>query len=131
MVWKGCHFAPPERDVTGTLLNRPRTSAQHDADICTVTPGAAVARSSEMARRTAVPETGTQTFVGDRRREIPEARPPVSGFECPSCASQLARLGVAHVYYFYLSCDVCGHVWSQAERRRVLGRRPDPLTRPS
>jgi hypothetical protein len=55
----------------------------------------------------------------------------VSGFECPSCASPLARLGIVRVYYFYVNCDACGHVWSQAERRRTFGRRPDPLTRPS
>jgi hypothetical protein len=84
-----------------------------------------------MARSTASPKTGVETPVGDRRKKIPETRPSVSGFECPNCASQLARLGIVHLYYFYLSCDACGHVWSQAERRRMFGRRPEPPTRPS
>jgi hypothetical protein len=43
------------------------------------------------------------------------------------CASTRVRLGTVAVYYFYLRCDACAHVWSQPERREVTVRRPYPL----
>lgn len=63
----------------------------------------------------------------DRRKQAPEAHPLVSGFPCPMCASTRVRLGTVAVYYFYLRCDACAHVWSQPERREVTVRRPYPL----
>jgi hypothetical protein len=56
----------------------------------------------------------------DRRNPIPEPDRYVMGFECPICACKRVRLGIVSHLFFYLVCDACGHVWSQAERRDVL-----------
>jgi uncharacterized Zn finger protein len=63
----------------------------------------------------------------DRRQQASEPHPVVEGFPCPICASTRVRLGTVAVYYFYLRCDACGHVWSQPERREASARRPYPL----
>jgi hypothetical protein len=63
----------------------------------------------------------------NRRREVPEPHPRVTGFPCPICASTDVRLGTVAVYYFYLRCEGCAHVWSQPERREKTARTPYPL----
>ena len=48
----------------------------------------------------------------DRRRQIPEPHPRVSGFACPNCASERIRLASVTDYVFYLRCDACDRLLS-------------------
>ena len=58
-----------------------------------------------------------------RRKQTPQPRPRIHGFECSNCASERVRLGTVNVETFELRCDACGYVWSQAPRRPILPRR--------
>ena len=56
----------------------------------------------------------------------------MSGFACPSCAGNQARLATVLEWFFYLRCDACDHIWShperrQKEQRRALPSNPKPL----
>jgi hypothetical protein len=58
--------------------------------------------------------------------------PLVSGFACPSCAGEKARLATVLEWFLYLRCDACDHIWSHPERRQkqrrsVLPERAKPL----
>ena len=66
----------------------------------------------------------------DRRSLRPAIHPLVSGFACPSCASDKARLATVLEWFFYLRCDTCDHIWSHPERRQKQRRSalPDGAT---
>jgi transcription elongation factor Elf1 len=58
----------------------------------------------------------------DRRRQPPDIHPLVSGFACPSCAAEKARLATVLEWFLYLRCDACDHIWSHPERRQKQRR---------
>jgi hypothetical protein len=64
----------------------------------------------------------------DRRTVPPAIHPIVSGFACPSCASDKARLATVLEWFFYLRCDACDHIWSHPERRQKQRRSALPDT---
>jgi hypothetical protein len=58
----------------------------------------------------------------ERRTQPSDIHPLVSGFACPSCAVNMARLATVVEWFFYLRCDACEHIWSHPERRRKQRR---------
>ncbi len=50
---------------------------------------------------------------------VPNDKPVIRDTYCASCGHPLVRFLLTTGYVIYLHCELCGHEWSEPERRKV------------